>query len=194
MATSGNNGGTVWKIISESPVNANSNSNSNSNSNNKTTTKQTLVARCIETRDRYWVNTYAHLYCKTITLVGFDRLSTTVKLPNKVLPRLIEWDSNVLYEVDGKILPQPKDWANILTVGAGDDDGADEDDENYHEMASMAGIESQVASPYVLNSSPTRTNSFDTPTHSSISTLPPTSTTTATSSSSSSSNKKSRNM
>ena len=177
MTKSENHGGTVWKINSESPaVNTNSNSNSN---NNKSTTKQTLVPRCIETRDRYWVNTYAHMYCKTITLVGFDRLSTTVKLPNKVLPRLIEWDSNVLYEVDGKILPQPKDWANILTASVGEDDGADEDDENYQEMASMAGIESQVSSPYQLTTSPTRANSFDTPPHSTVSTLPPTSTSSA---------------
>ena len=45
--------------------------------------------------------------------------------------------SNVLYEIDGKILPQPKDWANILTTSAGEDDGADEDDENYQEMAEI---------------------------------------------------------
>ena len=183
--TSDNIGGTVWRIMSESPDNNNNNNNNNNNKNNKSMmSKPKLIPRFIETKDNYWSNMYGHLYRKTMTLVGFDRLSTSVTLPNRVVPRLIEWDSKVQYEVEGKILQQPRDWANILTTssggGAAGDDEGEEDDENNNDMASMGDIKSQVSTPYVLNSSssPTRTNSFDTPTNSSVSTLPQTSTTT----------------
>ena len=189
--TSESIGGTVWRIKSESPDNKSITTNRNNN-NNKSMNKPTLIPRFIETKDRYWVNMYGPLYCKTMTLVGFDRLSTSVTLPNKVLPRLIEWDSKVQYEVNGKILQQPRDWANILTTScaSGEYEGVEDDDGNNNEMASLADIKSQVSTPYVLHSSsPTRTNSFDTPTNSSVSTLPQTSTAT-----SSSPAKKGRNM
>ena len=184
IGTSESIGGTVWRIKSESPDNKSI--TTNRNNNNKSMNKPALIPRFIETKDRYWVNMYGPLYCKTMTLVGFDRLSTNVTLPNKVLPRLIEWDSKVQYEVNNKILQQPRDWANILTTScaSGEYEGVEDDDGNNNDMASLADIKSQVSTPYVLNSSssPTRTNSFDTPTNSSVSTLPQTSTATTNSS------------
>ena len=111
-----------------------------------------------------------------MTLMGFDRNSSSITLPKtKVLPTLMEWNAKVQYEVAGKILQQPKDWANLST--GGDEDGIAGEDDDDHEFASMADIETQVSNPCALNSSLTRTNSFDTPTHSSVSTLPQTSTT-----------------
>ena len=161
------NGGAVWKIISSPHDNSQSTNGGN---------KAKLVPRFVETKDKYYNNLYGDLYSKTITLMGFDRNSSTITLPKgKVLPTLMEWNAKVQYEVAGKILQQPKDWANLST--GGDEDGVAGEDDDDHEFASMADIESQVSNPCALNSSPTRTNSFDTPTHSSVSTLPQTSTT-----------------
>ena len=177
----------MWRIMSESPDNNNNNNNNNNKNNKSMMSKPKLIPRFIETKDRYWVNTYGPLYRKTMTLVGFDRQSTSVTLPNRVVPRLIEWDSKVQYEVDGKILQQPRDWANILTTSsgggaAGGDDEGEEDDENNNNMASMGDIKSQISTPYILNSysastssstpSPAtrRTNSLDTPANASFST------------------------
>ena len=110
-----------------------------------------------------------------MTLMGFDRNSSTITLPKtKVLPTLMEWNSKIQYEVAGKVLQQPKNWANLSTDG--DEDGVPGEDDD-HEFASLADIETQVSNPCALDSSPTRTNSFDTPTHSSVSTLPQTSST-----------------
>ena len=165
------NGGAVWKIFSV--LDSYNAKNSTNNTKNK------LVPRFTETKDKYWDNLYGHHYLKTLTLVGFDRLSSTVTLPKKVLPLLTEWDSKVQYEVEGKILSQPRDWSSLST--GGDEDGVVGEEENGgddNELASLADIESQVSNPYVLNSSssPNRTNSFDTTTHSSISSTLPTST------------------
>ena len=163
----------MWKIISVQSDNVNNNNYKNSNN-----TKKPLVPRFYATKDKYWDSLYGEEYSKTLTLVGFDRTSTTVTVPKKVLPLLIEWNSGIQYEVDGKILPQPRDWANLSTNPDEDKVDGEDGDDNNNELASMADIESQISTPYVLNSSPTRsTSSFDTPTHSSVSTLAPTSTT-----------------
>jgi hypothetical protein len=174
------NGGALWKINSEPPDNAKSNN------------KSKLVPRFTETKDKYWINMYGDQYCKTLTLVGFDRTSSTITLPKKVLPQLVEWDSRVQYEVDGKILPQPREWVNLSTGGDEDRTAGDGDYDNNNEFASLADIDTQVSNPYALNSSPSSTNSFDTPTRSNVppTLLPPTPTT----SSNSSSSKKGRYM
>ena len=155
------NGGAVWKIISAP----------HDNSHGGNGNKIKLVPRFTESKDKYYDKLYGELYCKTMTLMGFDRNSSTIMLPKtKVLPILMEWNAKVQYEVAGKILQQPKNWANLTTDG--DEDGVAGEDDDDHEFASMADIESQVSNPCAINSSPTRTNSFDTPTHSSVSVLP----------------------
>jgi hypothetical protein len=117
---------------------------------------------------------YGTDYNHTITLVGFDRSSIKVNVPKKILPQLVEWSSNVQYEVDGRILPQPKDWASLTGDGHGSEESVVGDNED-NELATMDDIESQVSRPFIMTSSPTRSNSFDnTPPLSTLSS-PPTS-------------------
>lgn len=159
------NGGSVWKIISSPHDNA---------QQRTVTNKMKMTPRFTETKDKYYDKQYGVLYSKTMTLTGFDRLSSTITLPKKVVPVLIDWNSKIQYEVAGKILQQPRDWANLASGGEEADGDADSDNEDS-EFASMADIDSQVSNPCALSSSSiaASSTSFDTPTHSSTSSNTP---------------------
>lgn len=137
-ATSKKNGGSVWKITSTPYDNIHSQKGYDRTKNNIN-----MSPMFTETKDKYYDQLYGGSYCKTMTLTGFDKNNTSLTLPKTVLPKLIDWNSKVQYEVAGKPLQQPKDWAKMPVESeekCNDYDRKGEDDNEYSKNGEIDSV------------------------------------------------------